>query len=610
MSATNVIQEEPVDVCVLGLGVTGGFVSAEATKAGYTVAGIEKGPYWNYASDFATTKYDEWGTIIIGKYDHPLRLFCYTIRNNSGQFALPMRRYTTGQEIHAGHGVGGMAQHYAGQMGRFGPWVYQMKSSTASRYGASFLDTIMPTNDVVDWPMTYEQYDPYYVEFEKAFGVTGTNQGPFQPQSANFPLPPHPPGPIYETTFNACEALGYSPYQTPTSLASQAYTNQYGVQVNGCVYDGWCGAECNYVCEVGAKANADFRTIPYAISTGKFTMATNSYVFRLDTNSSGNVTAARYYDAAGNVHVQPATVFFDGLWGYNIVRSLLLSGIGNPYNPTTVTGTMGRGMSYGDPSPGVASVTGILNVGSNAYPAGNATGGACDILDLADDNFDHTGLNFIGGGMIRGQGYAGSGPSNINGIAASVSAKAQGSAYKATLKDYNLPTKTLVYFSLEAPDLADQRTLCDLDPHFNDLYGDPCARLTWDYAQNQWNGGTYLSGSLSSPAAKILEKMGASNITVNAGVNPGVYGARPAGIALDNWPAHTRGGARIGTDPTLSAFNMYHQNWTAQNLFACGEITDASGDNTTIGGTHPMGATAYVACEGLIKYLQSPGPLV
>ncbi len=68
----------------------------------------------------------------------------------------------------------------------------------------------------------------------------------------------------------------------------------------------------------------------------------NSYVFRLDTNSSGQITDVRYYDAEGNIHVQPGKVFFNGLWGFNIIRSMLLSGIGTQYNPTTVTGSLGQ----------------------------------------------------------------------------------------------------------------------------------------------------------------------------------------------------------------------------------------------------------------------------
>ena len=73
--------------------------------------------------------------------------------------------------------------------------------------------------------------------------------------------------------------------------------------------------------------------------------------------------------------MQPATAFFMGLWGINNTRLLLLSGVGPAYNPTTVTGTVGRGVNGGPIFAPLASATGTLNVGANAYPAGNAAGG-------------------------------------------------------------------------------------------------------------------------------------------------------------------------------------------------------------------------------------------
>ena len=602
----SVIQEPPVDVCILGLGVCGGVMAAELALAGYKVVGIEKGPYWDYESDFGLLKYDEWGIMIQRKFDHPLKLFTYSLRNDSEQLALPVRRYTMEQYIAAGHGVGGMAQHYGAMMGRFGPWVYRMQSETASRYGSDFLNTIESNNDVQDWPMQYGDYDPYYVEFENAFGVTGTNQGPFQPQSHNFPLPPHPYSNVGQVGSAALEELGYHPYPMPTALASQPHVNQYGITSNACVYDGWCGETCNFVCETGAKANAAYRTIPAAISTGNFSMQLNSYVFRLDIDqSTGNISAARYYDSAGNIHVQPARVFYNGLWGLNVIRLLLISGVGTPYNPSTSSGSVGRGTQYGTPPPKVATVSGTLAIGANLYPSGNAYGGAVDILDLADDNFDHKGLSFIGGGMLRMGTYPGGGPKLYDrntGMLVGMDEASMGTAFKASLKNFYLPKTTKVSLAMEGPELPDKRWYADLDPHYMDKYQDPITRWTYDWTNNSYNAAVYLSGSMESPAAKILQKMGCTGISVDAGIAPG---ENPP----DTWPAHIRGGCRMGSDPSSSVLNKYGQAWTSQNLFVSGEVTDTTGDNTTIGGTHPMGAAIYVHAEGIKKYLASPGEL-
>jgi gluconate 2-dehydrogenase alpha chain len=529
------------------------------------------------------------------------------MRHTSNQFALPVRKYTpTEQVISMGHGVGGMAQHYAGAMGRVSPWSYTMYSSTVSRYGSGFLASVEPNLDLEDWPMTYQDYEPYYEQWEQAWAVTGTNEGPLLPMAKDYPLPPHPPTPVGSAFQSAAEAIGWHPFPTPTALASQSYVNQYGVQINACVYDGWCSEGCNYVCEVGAKANSAYRQVPAAIKSGNFTLALNSYAYRLDTDAgTGKVTAARYYDAEGNIHVQPGTVFFNGMWGFNIIRSMLLSGIGNPYDRNTVTGTLGRGVTEAN----VVGPTGVgtINIGANAYPAGNGFGGGYNWLDLADDNFDHTGLDFIGGLNTLSVGtYAGSGPSNINTFPADASDKNIGGAYKATWKDRYLPTKQVIAIYNYSNQLPRSDYYSDLDPHYTDIYGDPLARATLDFGTNEFKTANY-TVPLTLP---VLQKMGCTNVLVTPAVPvPAPNTPTSSYPHVQSFQAHTRGGARIGANPATSVFNKYQQCWTCENLFAAGEITDTVGSNLTAG-THQAGPGSYVAAEGIKKYLANPGPLV
>src|ERR1700674_1442654 len=85
-----------------------------------------------------------------------------------------------------------------------------------------------------------------------------------------------------------------------------------------------------------------------------------------------------------------------------------LSGISPPYDPVKATGTLGRGAENG--TPGGTSTSGTINIGANAYSAGNSGGGGYNMEDFADDNFDHKGLSFIGGGNIGVRAYLRSGP--------------------------------------------------------------------------------------------------------------------------------------------------------------------------------------------------------
>ena len=97
--------------------------------------------------------------------------------------------------------------------------------------------------------------------------------------------------------------------------------------------------------------------------------------------------------------------------------------------------------------PPVRTVTGILeNIGGNSYPCGNGYGGAYAIRDLCDDNFDHTGLNFIGGAYPEAGFFPGGGPNNFAFYADQPTPAMIGSTFKASLKDAFLPTKTLSRF--------------------------------------------------------------------------------------------------------------------------------------------------------------------
>jgi gluconate 2-dehydrogenase alpha chain len=622
MEMSTVITEPAADVVLMGVGVVSGTIAAELTMAGYKVAGITRGPYWNYATDFASTKYDEWGIQWERKFDVPASWGSQTIRNNSTQFALPVRRATFPIQYHNfGLGVGGAAHHYGGAMGRNSPWGFSMASMTASRYGAGFLASINPFDDSEDWPMTYAEYEPYYTAWEQNFGLSGNTAGsngngeaigsnaggPAIPMSKNYPLPGHPDTPLGTLFKESTEALGYNPFPSTSSLASEPYVNPYGVQINGCVYEGWCtGGGCNFACETGAKGNSAFRSVPAAVKTGKFTLSLNSEVFRMDTDSTtGLVTAVRYYDASGNIHVQPGTAFFNGLHGGNQVRAMLISGVGVPYNSTTVTGTVGRGYTNGYlPFTGTAGPGGsIAGLGLNAI-SGNG-GGGYTLYEFMDDGFDHTGLSFIGGSEQNAGGYSGSGPTNVS-TAGGASAGSQGSAYKATLKNRYTTGGTAAHvgFGGMAPDLPNTMNMWDLDPHYNDIWGDPLPRITHEWTPNPYQAASYFASNVGNVAfLAILNKMGATNITKG-----GTTVVPPYAAHNDWWGHHIRGGNRVGSSSSSSTYNKYQQAWTTANLFSAGEACNTTGD-TVPSGTHQAGMQSEVASEGIQMYLKNPGLL-
>ncbi len=599
MAMSTTITEPAVDVAVLGMGVIGGIAATQLAVDGYTVAGIDKGPFWNFQEDFAQTKYDEWGTTIMKKFDHPLPLFTTTMRNYSDQFALPIRRYTVSQFPANGHGVGGAAHHYGGGMGRTGAWNYTESSSTSSRYGPTFLEPTVPNADLFDYPYTYNEIEKYYVAWEAAWGVSGTNQGPLVPMSVNYPLPGHPPTPAATNFQTAAEALGYTPYPGPSALASQPYMNSYGVQVNECVYDGWCTCTPCYHCETGAKANSAARAVTAGVATGKLSLALNSYIFRINVNqTTGLATGVSYYDAAGNIHVQPATVIIAGMWVLNNYNILAKSGIGQQYNSTTVTGALGRGACNNGSSGTSTSISGTLPIGYASYQAGNGSGGNYTIYDFADDTIDHTGMAQpgIGGPTISGGGYSGSGPSDVSTAVAGTSSTI-GSAWKATQKNKYVHSSTSVSLSGSGVTVPTTDLLLDLDPFYNDYYGDPLTRFTETYNNNSVG----VSNLITPLLMPLAQKLGLQGITTaKAAVNGN---SQPSSYSI-----HIRGGGRVGASPSYSAYNQWHQSWDVQNVFAGGELHNATGSTVTAG-THAIGPQSYIIVDGIKQYLSSPGSL-
>lgn len=591
--SSNVVTHQPVDVVVLGLGHMGGPVAAELSTAGYKVVGIEKGPYWDYATDWAPSNiHDEWAVMLERKFDHPLHLSTFTVRNDRDQVALPVRRYTKFLQYQAlGHGVGGAGTHYGGVMGRYSPWSYKPYSETVNKYG----EAVLPKNhDIEDFPVSYEDMVPYYEKWENAMGLSGTNQDPFVP-GIKYPTPAHPSSPYGDVFRSAAESLGYHPYPQPSALISQAYTNQYGIARNACLYCGWCAGRCNFPCETGAKGSSHVTTVPAAMKSGNFDLRLHSYVYRIDLDASGKkATGVRYYDAQGNINIQPAKTVFNGIWGFNLVRLMLLSGIGKPYDPVTISGSLGRAPTMGD-GPGVTNASGTLNMSVNTYSSGNQAGGGFVMLDLADDNFDHKGQNFIGGAGISYGNYLGAGPNMVTAFNASKTS--WGSAWKKGLKDMKLPTKLTVSFAPSGPELPTKDQYIDLDPHYTDIYGDPLARATVNWGANRWRAADYLAPKMQ----EVLTKMGCTDVKLNK--VPEMSGN------IDFWAAHVRNGARTGEKPETSVFNKWMQSWDVENVFAAGEICYPFGDNISPG-THPAGAMSYLAAEGIQKYLKSPGPLV
>ena len=90
-----------------------------------------------------------------------------TFRNFANEQALPIRRIGA---FLPGEGVGGSGIHWGALHWRFLPSDFRIRSALAERYGAKSIPDDMT---IQDWPVSYDEMEPYYDYFDKICGVSG-----------------------------------------------------------------------------------------------------------------------------------------------------------------------------------------------------------------------------------------------------------------------------------------------------------------------------------------------------------------------------------------------------------------------------------------------------
>jgi choline dehydrogenase-like flavoprotein len=203
----------------------------------------------------------------------------------------------------------------------------EIESGNAERAGAD-----LTGYDIVDWPLSYDDLEPYYERFEWEFGISGeAGANPFAgPRKRGFPLAPLRHSARMELFAEACRKLGYHPYETAAGILSRPYrpTEPFDSRIPerpACVYCGHCNF---YGCHVHAKAATLYTTIPVALETGNFDLRTRSKVFRINTDGDERVKGVSYFDPEGQVRHLRARVVILSAFVFEHVRLLLLSKTG------------------------------------------------------------------------------------------------------------------------------------------------------------------------------------------------------------------------------------------------------------------------------------------
>jgi choline dehydrogenase-like flavoprotein len=321
------------DVCVIGSGAGGGAVAWRLAMAGKRVLVLEKGP-WFREGDFFK---DELACCRRGAYTPDLREQQHVIEeaddeeaNDTGWQGTPTRE--SGWDFWNGNVVGGSSNFMSGFFHRMKPVDFRLRSEFGPIPGAN----------VVDWPIAYDDLEPYYAEVERVVGISGRVVAhPFlEPRSTpDFPYPPTLEHPVSAWIDAACARLGYRALPLPRAILSQPRGTR-----RACEYSGYCGS---YGCASGAKGSARAALLDEAVATGRCEVRPRSQVFRLVSDARGQVVAAEYFDRDDRRRRARARVFVVACQAIESARLLLSSpgprhprGLGNRY------GQVGRNLIF------------------------------------------------------------------------------------------------------------------------------------------------------------------------------------------------------------------------------------------------------------------------
>ena len=580
---------KPVDVVTVGVGLTGTILAKELADTGLKVVGLERGRWRDTDPDFAMPgAHDELKYVRRHELMQDLSKETLTFRNAMSETALPMR--SLGSFL-PGEGVGGAAVHWGGLTWRFLPWDFETKSRTLARYGKN---QVAEDCTLQDWGVTYDELEPHFDRFEYLYGISGKAgnlQGriipggnPFEgPRSREYPNPPLKTAYSSALFAKAAQSMRYKPFPVPTGANSRPYKNEYGATINACVYCGYCQF---FGCEMGAKASPQTAVLPALMQNKNFELRTLCNVVKVNLDSDKKrAVSVTYVDSRGREFEQPADLVLLTSYVLNNTRLMLLSGIGMPYDPVANTGVVGRNYAYQTPS----SVTLFFeDKNFNSFMGAGGLGLAID--EFNGDNFDHSGLGFIGGGFIQA-GSNGARPIEVRPVPQGT--PRWGSEWKkAAAKYFNRSFSITIQGACQSY----RTNYLDLDPTYRDAYGLPLLRMTFDRHENE----TKMSVWLTNKAAEIAKAVGPAKMNVSP--RTGKYTIVPY------QSTHNTGGAVMGADPAKSAVNKYLQSWDVPNVFAVG--ASAFPQNGGYNPTGTVGALTFQALEAIkTRYLKRPGAL-
>lgn len=269
-------------VVIIGSGAGGGTLANELCQKGIKVVVLEAGGVQS-PNSFIN---DEWKSFSQLAWLDP--------RTTSGTWRLA--KDFAGLPAWICKTVGGTTTHWAGASLRFQEHEFRTRTVYGEIAGANLMD----------WPLTLKDLEPYYARAEDKMGVTRTNGIPGLPGNNNF-----------KVMYAGATRLGYKEVHTGNMAINSRPRDGRG----RCMQLGFCFQGC----KSGAKWSTLYTELPRAEKTGNMDLRPQSHVVRIEHNDAGKVTGVVYMDKDGKEQRQKARIVCVAGNSIETPRLLLLS---------------------------------------------------------------------------------------------------------------------------------------------------------------------------------------------------------------------------------------------------------------------------------------------
>jgi len=507
---------EAVDFVIVGCGSSGGILAKELSTAGFSTVVLEQGPH-RLASDFTHDEFDIiFNNALCGGSPQKLG---QTFRDDESKEAeIP------GFQSPAWYsqGVGGSSVHFTGNLWRLREIDFNERSVLGPIGGTNF----------ADWPISYQDLEPYYTRVDWEIGVSGA-PGPFDaPRSKPFPVPPMPIKSSGVLLEKGAKAIGFHAQPAPLAILSKPHNGRAA-----CINCGFC---MGFGCEAGAKSSTLVAMVPQALASGNCELRAGCAVYNLKTGADGKVSEVQYIDADGRQRGQKARAVVLAANGAETSRLLLLSaGSRHPDGLANSSGFVGRNLMFNMH----ATVTGVFEHELNDYKGVQVTRIVHDLYESDPKR------GFYGGGGYDARPLLGATPI-LYGLASQDPGKPQwGADFKERLA-HNF--KRQMTIACNATSLPLDRNNITLDPTHKDSLGRQALRVTYRDHDDDLANARYMQ--------QYAEQMMAAAGAVAQWSSP---------IEPSTNSPHLLGTCRMGDDPASSVVDRYHRSHDVANLFIC-----------------------------------------